>query len=384
MKKTKVLHYIDSLDPGGAETIVMNYALLIDRQQIDMTIVCHDRKGTPYEAILSSAGVRVIYMSDYLHLKKLCKHYIVRRYFHKSGLDKYILRHIFHKEKPDIIHTHLRCNEIIKFAVDGTDCKILHTVHSQPSAYWNNKTAIAQNDFKACTYLVEKKHMQLIALHDGMRQELNELFHVNDTLVFNNGVNFDKFKISETKESIRNSLGIPNSKFVVGHVGRFVPVKNHDLIIESFKKLSELRDNAHLLLVGQGPLRPAIEKKIEEYGLKENVTILDPRNDIPRILRAMDVFLLPSLWEGLGIVLVESQTMGIYSIASSNVPADTVFSNLVLRMPPDADAAAWAKAIHSAPQLTPEYHGIENWNMKKIVKDLEALYQNSALERIAK
>ena len=381
MDKIKVMHYINSLDQGGAETLVKNYALLLDKQKIDLVVLVHDKKDTLYERELKAAGIRVRYATGFIPFVHPCKHYLLRRLIYKSGITKYIVRHIIRLEKPDILHTHLRCNEIIKFAVAGSNFKIFHTVHSAPSAYWDDKSLIAKQDFESCAYLVKNHNMRLIALHEGMRQELNKLFGVENTLVFNNGIIFDKFKVDESKEEIRRALNISEKSFVVGHIGRFVPVKNHELIIESFKKLSEIREDAHLLLVGEGPLRSSIEKKIAELNIQDKVTILNPRGDIPRIFKAMDVFLLPSLWEGLGIVLVEAQAMGIYSIVSSNVPPYAFYSNLVMQMPAGANASAWAEAINSVRHVIPEYKDVESWDIRKIVKEIEKLYECAVVER---
>ena len=377
MGKIKVMHYINSLDQGGAETLVKNYALLLDKQKIDLVVLVHDKKDTLYERELKTAGIRVRYATGFIHFVYPCKHYLLRRLIYKSGITKYIVRHIIRQENPDILHTHLRCNEIIKFAVAGLNIKIFHTVHSAPSAYWGDNSQIAKQDFESCAYLVKNHNMRLIALHKAMRKEINELFHIEDDCILNNGIDFNKFNIEESKESIRKSLDIPEDSFLVGHVGRFIAVKNHTFIVDIFNQLLKETPNAHLLLVGSGPLQDPTIKKIESLGIQNHVTILDSRSDMARIFKAMDVFILPSLWEGLPLVVIEAQKMKTPVIISSGVSEASMLSNLVIRMKPNADTAAWVHAIEESLIDNIEYYGIDQWDLNVVIKQLEKLYIDS-------
>ena len=374
MRKIKLLHYVYNLNQGGAETLVKDYALLIDKEKFDIVILCHDRIGSPYEKILEDANIRVIYISDYIPFKKFYANPIVKKIICHSYLDKFIAKHIIKKENPDIVHAHMFCNDLIKFTNIPQTCKLFYTVHSQPKAYWCNKKRFAQRDFKALSYLINKHSMRLIALNEPMRVELNEMFHVNNTVVLNNGIDFQKFNVEESKESIRKSLGINEDVFLVGHVGRFVPVKNHAMIVDSFYELCKIKNNAHLLLVGTGELRAKIESKIELMKLKDKVTILESRTDIPRIMKSLDVFMFPSHFEGLGIVLIEAQKMGVSCVISSAIPEAAVVSNLVHRMEKNAPAKEWAEQLNKIETIEPQYFGIEKWDMNVVIKQLEELY----------
>lgn len=374
MKKIKLLHFIHNLNQGGAETLVKDYALLIDKEKFDLIILCHDRINSPYEKILKDAGIRLIFISDYFPFKRLYFNPLINKIICHSYIDKMIARYIVRKENPDIIHTHLPFNSIIKFTNPSKKCKLFHTVHSQPKAYWCTGTRFANRDFKAVSYLVKKYGMRLIALNEPMRVELNEMFHVNNTVVLNNGIDFKRFNVAESKDTIRKELNIDKNAFLVGHVGRFVPVKNHSLIVEAFHELRKLKKNAHLLLVGTGELRTQIENKIELLGLKENVTILESRTDIPRIMKVLDVFIFPSHFEGLGIVLIEAQKMGVPCVISDAIPEAAIVSNLVFRMQKNSTPKQWAEQLNKTKAIDPEYFGIEKWDMNVVVKQLEELY----------
>lgn len=374
MKKFKLIHFINSLNIGGAETIVKDYVLLIDKKKFDIVILCHDRVGSFYEKILQDAGIRIFFISDFFPFKRLYFNRLIHKFIRHSYIDKLIAKFIIKREKPDIIHSHQPFNSIIEFAIPSNKCKLFHTVHSEPKEFWCTGTRYANRDFKAVSSLIRKHGMRLIALHEPMRQELNQMFHVNNTVVLNNGIDFNKFNVSESKETIRKELNINEDAFLVGHVGRFVPLKRHDLIVDSFYELCKIKKNAHLLLVGSGETRSQIEEKIKSMQLSEKVTILEPRMDIPRIMKSLDVFIFPSLFEGLGIVLIEAQRMGVPCVVSDAIPEAAIVSNLVLRMPKDSTPLQWSERLNGTGSIHPEYFGIEKWDMSIVVKELENLY----------
>ena len=374
MKKFKLIHFINSLNIGGAETIVKDYVLLIDKKKFDIVILCHDRVGSFYEKILQDAGIRIFFISDFFPFKRLYFNRLIHKFIRHSYIDKLIAKFIIKREKPDIIHSHQPFNSIIEFANPSKKCKLFHTVHSEPKEFWCTGTRYANRDFKAVSSLIKKHGMRLIALHEPMRQELNQMFHVNNTVVLNNGIDFNKFNVSESKETIRKELNINEDAFLVGHVGRFVPLKRHDLIVDSFYELCKIKKNAHLLLVGSGETRSQIEEKVKSMQLSEKVTILEPRMDIPRIMKSLDVFIFPSLFEGLGIVLIEAQRMGVPCVVSDAIPEAAIVSNLVLRMPKDSTPLQWSERLTGTGSIHPEYFGIEKWDMSIVVKELENLY----------
>jgi glycosyltransferase involved in cell wall biosynthesis len=161
------------------------------------------------------------------------------------------------------------------------------------------------------------------------------------------GIDFDPFDEPVDRGAVRAELGIPADAFVVGHVGRFDRQKNHAFVIDVVSALIAREPRARLLLVGDGRLRPAVERKVAELGIAGAVVFAGVRADVPRImLGAMDAFLFPSLFEGLGIVLIEAQASGLPCVFSDMVPAEaTVVPRLCRRLalaePPDA----WARAL---------------------------------------
>lgn len=370
--KKKVVQFIHGFSMGGAEALVKEYCLKLDREKYDVTALCFYRYNSPYEKILEDAGVKIIYINDYSQactrdgksrLKRVSM--ILHRYW--------FIRRYIKKEAPDILHTHLALNSYVLFANPKKSTKIFHTVHNEPTVLWN-KSKARRIDYDSVCRLVKKYQMQFITLHENMRKEVNEMFGVNNSVVLNNGIDFSRFENVLPKETVRKNEGIPEDAYVLGHIGRFDEQKNHKFLVEVFAKIYEKDKNAFLLLIGNGKLQPEIEQQIEMYGLTHRSKILSYRTDVPNLLNAMDKFVFPSIFEGLGIVLIEAQKAGLECVVSDTVPKAAIVSNLVKQLSLDLSAEAWAEEIRNFKVDSVEYQGIEEWNMSHVVQKLEELY----------
>jgi glycosyltransferase involved in cell wall biosynthesis len=145
---------------------------------------------------------------------------------------------------------------------------------------------------------------------------------------------------------MRASLGVPQDALVIGHVGRFTPQKNHAFWLRVAVRLADRRDDVHFVLVGDGELRPAFEEQVRQRGLQDRFTLTGVRSDVPHVLRAMDVFLFPSHFEGLGIVLLEAQATCLPCVVSDSVtPEATVVERQVSRLSLAASPATWAEKV---------------------------------------
>lgn len=145
---------------------------------------------------------------------------------------------------------------------------------------------------------------------------------INDKLiVVNNGINLDVFCFKkEVRKEYRNRIGLNDNDFCIGNVGRFSTQKNHKFLLEIFQNIKQNNPNSKLLLVGDGELRSEIEAKIDLLGIKDSVIMTGEVTNVADYMQAMDVFVFPSLWEGLGLVGVEAQATGLPVIASIEVP----------------------------------------------------------------
>ena len=285
----------------------------------------------------------------------------------------YRLRHIIKSYQPDVIHIHL---ENLKYLVPISDdlhgIKLFFTCHSLPTQMLSGKNV---DEGKAAKYLIDNAGMRMIALHEDMRKEINNMFDIQNTTIIRNGVDKRAFvALKETCQEIRKSLGINPDCYLVGHVGRFTDVKNHAFLLDVFKCIVEEKDNSHLLLVGTGETEQSIRQKVKNLGLEQNVSIYSHRTDIPRLLKALDVFVFPSLYEGLSVTLVEAQTAGVRCVISENINIENVLSSNTIQLSLDKPAAEWARVALDETIKTEVYGNIENYDMNREIINLEKLY----------
>jgi glycosyltransferase involved in cell wall biosynthesis len=161
------------------------------------------------------------------------------------------------------------------------------------------------------------------------------------------GVDLAQFRDHGDSVAVRAELGIPADTFVIGHVGRFEEQKNHVFLVEIAAEVAKREPRMRLLLVGDGSLRLDIEQKVAQMGLGDRVIFAGVRPDVPRLmLSAMDVFFFPSLYEGLGLVLIEAQAAGLPCIFSDVVPEEAdVVKSLVQRINLSQSASVWVNAV---------------------------------------
>ena len=140
--------------------------------------------------------------------------------------------------------------------------------------------------------------------------------------------------VCQDRSKLRKELGLPIDGILLGHIGRFDLQKNHRKVLEIFSQLVKLQSSAHLLLIGEGPLEGEMRSLVKSLGLQDQVSMLGVRSDIPELMGALDLFLFPSLFEGLGIVLIEAQAAGVACLVSDVVPSEADLGlGLVKSMP---------------------------------------------------
>ena len=161
------------------------------------------------------------------------------------------------------------------------------------------------------------------------------------------GLDLTPFQEQVNSTSVRAELGIPQDAFVIGHVGRFALQKNHQFLIDIMAEIAQREPNMRLLLIGTGSLRPEMEERLAQLGLTDKVIFAGTRPDVPRLmLGAMDVFLFPSLYEGLGLVLIEAQAAGLPCVFSDVVPKEAdVIKPLINRLSLSQSASEWAEVV---------------------------------------
>ncbi|MGN1190479.1 MAG: glycosyltransferase [Candidatus Ornithospirochaeta sp.] len=368
MEKCIVIEYLEgSLSDGGAETLVKDYVLHLDKEKFEPIVLvdwiftdCANYKR------LKDSGVKIvsIYKSYSIFYRA------INKFFREQYID-YKLKRILKSLKPDVIHIHLSALHHIEKIKDSLkDVRLFYTCHSTPSAFFDDD----EREEKAANSLIKNNNLRLIALHEDMKEELDRRFSVSNTVVVKNGIDLNRYRHPNLcRKEMREALSISEDAYVIGHVGRFSPEKNHRFIIDVFSLLFDKEPKAFLLLIGSGDKREDIERVIKERGIEDKVKILSSRTDIPELLNAMDVFILPSLYEGLPVSLIEAQAAGKRCVVSENVNPSAFVSNLVVSLSLD-DKNKWCDAILGKVNGQGDVDRLEEYDICKEIKNLERLY----------
>lgn len=186
--------------------------------------------------------------------------------------------------------------------------------------------------------------------------------------IVHNAIDLEKYKYAESlRNEVRKELGVSPHSFVVGHVGRFSYQKNHPYLISIFKEICSKHPDSILVLIGDGPDKNQVQLQVQREGLSEKVIFLGIRKDVNQILQAMDIFILPSFFEGLAIVLVEAQAAGLPCLASDTTPSESKGSLLVSYLSIKDKPEIWADFAlkflsynRSSPLRSLSDHGYDN------------------------
>lgn len=364
----KVIQFIHGLNMGGAETLVKDYALGFDKSEIDLIILCYERYNSPYEKILKDAGINVIYICDEMPLFE-------RREIWARVINKFMLflkiRKYIHKIDPDIIHEHLILNSYLKFARPGKKTIIFYTQHFQVKRWIEHYS----KEVKALKWLMKHYKVCFIALNNLMKKELDEYFHIESTVILKNGINLDKFRSVLPGTEMREKLGISKGAFVIGHVGRFSEIKNHEFLVDVFAEIVKKNENTFLLMIGKGETMKAVQRKLKNFKLDNKAMIISDRTDIPDLMKVIDILVFPSFSEGMPVSLIEAQIAGVKCLVSKEaISKEIEISNLIRYKSLEEPASIWADEVLRWEEEKIEYVRVDDWDMEKVIENLENLY----------
>ena len=324
----RILHIVTYMGRGGLETMLMNYYRSIDRTRIQFDFLTHRDFEADYDAEILAMGGRIYRLPN---LNPFSRTYL-------SALDRFFGEHPEYR----IVHSHLDCMSAVplKYAKKhGVPVRIAHAHNSnQP------------RDAKYLLKLFYKRRIarQATALFACSEEAGRWMFGGADFRVLNNAINSRKYTFdAAVRGEVRRELDLPENTTVVGHVGRFDPQKNHSFLIRIFEKMP---GDTRLLLVGDGVLRDSAEQLARELGIRDRILFAGVRSDVDRLLQAMDVFLFPSLFEGLPVSIIEAQAAGLPCLISDKVPIECKKTDLVTQLPLAAAPETWAEAVLSAAQ----------------------------------
>ena len=369
-KPIRILHIIGILVGGGVETVVMNYYKNIDRSKVQFDFVVHDNDKVDITDIVEKMGGKV---------------YKVPAYYKNIFGFMHSIYRIVRENKYKIVHCHMTTLGVFSLLpswIAGAKIRILH----------GHSTTVKSETKRNLMKLILRPFSIFVANRQFACSKVAArwLFGPNKNVeIINNAIDVEKFQFNEEyRTKLREELGLDN-KFIIGHIGRFMYQKNHEYLIQVFQKLVHKIPSAHLVLVGDGPLRENTLQKIENLGLSTRVTYLGLRKDVHKLYSLFDIFYFPSWYEGLGIVAIESQAAKLPILMSNFVPDEAIIdSSLAKKIGiTDEDIDIWineTKRIYS--NINHPCNGVnpriginncintEGYNIQLEAKRLEELY----------
>lgn len=321
----RVLHVLQRMEAGGTQALLMNLYRNIDRSKLQFDFLVEYTEKQFYDDEIESLGGR-IYRSS------------IREDFNLPRFNRFLKTFFEEHDEYDIVHCHTySIGYFVLKAADnaGVSIRIAHSHNNRMGGHGVCLKAIMRSLFSIHAN-------QFMACSDEAGRFL---FGNRDFTVVKNAIDVDKFAFDKSiRADVRRDLGL-DSAFVVGNVGRLHQQKNQTFLLDIFNEVLDISPNSKLLLVGNGPLRESILSKADNLGISDRIVLLSNRSDMDRLYQAMDVFVLPSLFEGLGIVAIEAQSSGLPTICSNGVAEDANVSALFSRMSLSDSPKAWANLI---------------------------------------
>lgn len=329
----RVLCIISSLNAGGAETFLMKIYRSLETNKYQMDFAVSELGGV-YEKEVKERGGKIhfVHMRTqkpvksfselYSLVKKEKYQYVLKLCDTPIGVTDVIAAKLAGAKRVAVRSCNANCNEVrLRKAVNGILRPILNTV---------TDVKIAPSDL-AADFTFGHKQVQK-----------------NKISFLHNAVDLDVYKFDpNSREDLRKEIA-PNNELVIGHIGRFTAQKNHSFLLKIFKEIKKIRKDSILVLVGTGDLKSEIQENAKELQIDDSVVFTGVRSDIPQLLSAMDVFVLPSFFEGMPNTVIEAQAVGLPCVISDTITKQANITDLVKYLPLEKAPDFWAKNILSS------------------------------------
>ena len=325
----RVAQVIGQAINGGTESFAMNYYKHMDHSLVQFDFFVESESKIIDENIIESMGGKVVIIPSYSHVGKYIK----------------TLIKLFKEGKYDIVHSNMNALSVFTlFAAKRAGVKV-RIAHSHSTT---NKREKIRNFVKN----ILRHFSKLYATHYFACSELagrwlfgDKTFDKGEVTVINNAIELEKYKFNEEiRDGLRAEYDLTYN-FVIGHIGRFMSQKNHTFLVDIFSEVVKRRPDAKLLLIGDGPLFDEIVNKVRMLHLEDKVIFTGVKQNAYAFYNAMDVFLLPSLYEGLPVVGVEAQANGLPLVISDTITRDLNIAGGVEYLPLERPASYWADHI---------------------------------------
>lgn len=357
----RVLHVVTYMGRGGLETMLMNYYRHIDRSKVQFDFLVHRDFKADYDDEIHSLGGKIWHMPRLIPWSRS----------YQNQLTAFFRNH----PEYQIVHVHQDClsSVALKCAQNaGIQVRIAHSHTSNQDHNWK--------------YLIKAHYKKSIPLYATDLLACSKsagkwMFGGHDFKVVPNAIDLKQYQFNESmRQQVRDTLHI-NRKYVIGHVGRFDQAKNQSFLIDVLAEVRKQCD-AVLLLVGDGDLKEKVKEKAEAAGLSESVIFTGKRPDVNELMQAMDVFVFPSLYEGLPLTTIEAQASGLPCLISDHVPLECKITSLVKQIPLNDSAEQWAGEVLKAKEIKRTYQTESitktGYNIEEEAPKLQQFYLDKA------
>ena len=364
MSTIRIIHAVPKMDREGLQSFLMNVYLNIDRKKVQFDFLVHNKEEGALDKKILSLGGKIYRISRLSPISLL--------QYQKN------IKNFFREHTYNVIHSHI--NLLSSFTLKaakkaGVSYRIAHS-HS---------SFIQDVGIKKIVKLYAKKSMNKYATHKmacskdaAIWQFGVKAWQRGEVEIIPNGINIKNFFFQkEKRDAIRKIYNIKDDDFILGHVGSFRKVKNHVFILNVFSELHKIEKHSYLMLVGNGDEEERIKLIAKKLNILDFIIFVGNIENVGDYYSCMDGFIFPSLYEGLGMALIEAQSAGLVSLASDVIPKEAILGNTCVPLSLSKSHKEWAMwfLTHTNDPRTPP-HSIGIYDIEKIAKKLESFYLN--------
>lgn len=362
----RILHVIGSMNSGGAETMLMNIYRKIDRSKIQFDFVVHTSEEGFYDKEILALGGKIFRVKQFN---------VANIFLYQSFWNNFFLKH----KEYYIIHAHINSSAAIYLNCAKKHGRIA-VVHSHSTK--NKEKSLRSFAFQIFSYPIRyiADYFFACSVQAGIDRFGRKTIAKKRFKVIENGIDTEKYRYNlSIRNKIRSKMGIDDNRIILGHVGRFTFAKNHEFLIKVFSYINKIEPAAELWLIGTGELEEQTKRLVKENKIQNKVRFLGVTDKVKEYLQAFDVFVFPSIFEGVPVALIEAQAAGLPCIVSSNIRQESdIGAELLNFLSLSSGIENWADVILSKCRLghkdTSKYVKEAGYEVKDISKKLQKFY----------
>lgn len=361
MEPIRILHIVPNMNSGGLENLIMNIYRNIDRSKVQFDFLVHYQQRGFFDDEIEKLGGK-IYRFSFREDHRLFKY--------RKELNQFFSTHQEYK----VVHAHMASLGFIYLKIAKQHGVPVRIAHSHGTSYL--KTLKGYLKFLTFKLIKYQANVYFACSTEAGRYLFGQK---RKFTIIPNAIDMQRFDYNEkVRKEVRSELMLDNNQFVIGNIGRFNLQKNHTFLLAIFSEIVKKKSDSILLLVGKGELEDEIKEKVKLLGLEEKVKFLGLRKDVERLYQAMDVFLMPSLFEGLPLTGIEAQASKLTCYFSDTITKEVVISDHVQFLSLMVKAGEWAESIISHSNDKRENVKITNneFDSKRLARKMQTLYQH--------